>query len=85
MGSEREVTVRILAEKVLEVVEKRTGRTAGKVMFGEELADDPIRRKPDCGLAREILGWEPKVKLEEGLRRTVEWFLAIEVRQEVEL
>lgn len=36
--------------------------------------DDPVRRRPDITLARELLGWEPTVRLDEGLRRTVEYF-----------
>jgi UDP-glucuronate decarboxylase len=37
-------------------------------------ADDPVRRKPDITLARELLGWEPTVDLADGLKRTVEYF-----------
>jgi dTDP-glucose 4,6-dehydratase len=37
-------------------------------------ADDPRQRKPDISLARKLLGWEPKVGREEGLRRTIEYF-----------
>jgi UDP-glucuronate decarboxylase len=36
--------------------------------------DDPVRRRPDIGRARELLGWEPTVPLEEGLKRTVDYF-----------
>ncbi len=36
--------------------------------------DDPVRRRPDCARARQLLGWEPKVSLVEGLRRTVDYF-----------
>jgi dTDP-glucose 4,6-dehydratase len=35
--------------------------------------DDPVRRKPDTTLAREVLGWEPKVELRNGLQRTIDW------------
>jgi dTDP-glucose 4,6-dehydratase len=36
--------------------------------------DDPKRRRPDISRAREVLGWEPKIGFDEGLRRTVAWF-----------
>ncbi len=36
--------------------------------------DDPLQRRPDITLAREKLKWEPKVSLEEGLRKTIEYF-----------
>ena len=42
-------------------------------------ADDPCRRQPDIKLAREKLGWEPKISLHEGLAKTIEWFKQINV------
>jgi UDP-glucuronate decarboxylase len=36
--------------------------------------DDPIKRKPDITVAKEKLGWEPKVSLDEGLRKTIDYF-----------
>jgi dTDP-glucose 4,6-dehydratase len=36
--------------------------------------DDPTVRQPDIGLARGALGWEPQVSLDEGLKRTIDWF-----------
>ena len=38
------------------------------------IKDDPKVRQPDIGKARRVLGWEPKVSVDEGLRRTIEWF-----------
>jgi nucleoside-diphosphate-sugar epimerase len=37
-------------------------------------ADDPKQRKPDISLARSVLGWEPSIHLEEGLRQTIDYF-----------
>ena len=45
-----------------------------EIVYQEEMLDDPKVRQPDITLARKLLDWEPKVKPEEGLRRTVEWF-----------
>jgi len=43
----------------------------------ERVSDDPQRRKPDITRARNILGWEPKVSLEEGLRKTIAYFRSV--------
>ena len=69
LGNPAEFTVAELAEIVLEV----TG--SGSEVVHEPLpVDDPRQRRPDIGLARRTLGWEPTVPLREGLARTAEWF-----------
>jgi dTDP-glucose 4,6-dehydratase len=45
-----------------------------ELTFVERPVDDPTVRQPDIALARSALGWEPVVPLEEGLKRTVDWF-----------
>lgn len=47
---------------------------AARIEFKENTADDPHKRKPDITKAKELLGWEPKVDLREGLPRMVEDF-----------
>lgn len=69
IGNPGEFTMRELAETVRKV----TGCTSA-VTHMPLPKDDPKQRKPDITLAKARLGWEPKVQLEEGLRRTVEWF-----------
>lgn len=71
LGNPHEVTVLELAERILDITGSRS-RLVRKPMP----TDDPTRRCPDIGLARETLGWSPEVKLDEGLRRTVAWFEA---------
>jgi UDP-glucuronate decarboxylase len=73
LGNQDEFTVLELARKVVEI-----SGTKSNVVVGRPLpADDPTRRQPDISLARASLGWEPKVPLAEGLRRTIEWFRSI--------
>lgn len=69
LGNPGEFTVLELAKKVLAC----TGGDS-PIDHLPLPVDDPVRRRPDITLARELLGWEPTVRLDEGLRRTVEHF-----------
>ena len=69
LGNPQEFTIRQLAEMVI----KLTGASS-KLVFKPLPADDPMQRKPDISRAREVLGWEPGVELESGLRRTIDYF-----------
>ena len=69
IGNPGEFTILELAEKVIEFIGSKS-RIVNKPLP----MDDPTRRRPDITLAREKLGWEPKVELDEGLRRTVDYF-----------
>jgi dTDP-glucose 4,6-dehydratase len=71
IGNPGEFTVRQLAERVIEL----TGSTS-EIVSRPLPEDDPKVRKPDITRARERLGWEPRVQLDEGLRRTIEFFRA---------
>jgi nucleoside-diphosphate-sugar epimerase len=69
IGNPNEFTVAELAEMVIELTGSRS------TIINEPLpVDDPTRRRPDIGLARSVLGWEPVVPLRDGLVRTIEWF-----------
>jgi dTDP-glucose 4,6-dehydratase len=68
-GTEHELTVRELAELIVRL----TGSPAS-ITYVPRGADDPERRRPDLRRARELLGYEPTVDPEEGLRRTIEYF-----------
>jgi dTDP-glucose 4,6-dehydratase len=72
IGNPGEFTVRQLAELVLEVTGSRSA-----IEFRPLPVDDPRQRCPDITRARELLGWEPRVPLAEGLRRTIEHFRTI--------
>jgi dTDP-glucose 4,6-dehydratase len=70
IGSPNEFTMIELAEVVLEL----TG-AASPIVHEPLPVDDPKQRRPDITRARELLGWEPKVELREGLERTYRWYL----------
>jgi dTDP-glucose 4,6-dehydratase len=56
------------------LVNRLTGSKAGIVYEDYRIPDDPQVRQPDISKARRVLNWEPKVDLEEGLQKTIEWF-----------
>jgi UDP-glucuronate decarboxylase len=72
VGNPNEFTMKQLAE----LVEKKVASSSGAV-YKELPVDDPKQRRPDISLARSLLGWEPKVQLEEGLDKTIEYFRQI--------
>ena len=73
LGNPAEMTIRELAEKVIELTGSRS-----KVDSRPLPQDDPIQRQPDIAVAREKLGdWMPHVELEAGLRKTIEYFEAL--------
>jgi UDP-glucuronate decarboxylase len=69
VGNPQEVSMRELAELILTL----TGSTS-KLSFRPLPADDPQRRQPDITAAREMLGWRPRVRLEDGLKETIAYF-----------
>lgn len=68
-GNPGEFTIKELAEKIIDL----TG-SSSKLDYKPLPSDDPIQRQPDISLAREKLGWEPNIQLEEGLRKTIPYF-----------
>ncbi|KAK4507079.1 hypothetical protein PRZ48_000813 [Zasmidium cellare] len=78
IGSETETTMAKLAGIVVQrLAAQKLGRSS-RIVYKDAVEDDPQRRRPDWGLARRVLGWEPRVSLETGIDRTVAWFLAAE-------
>lgn len=69
LGNPGEFTVMQLAKKVI----KLTG-SKSKIIFKPLPQDDPTKRRPDISLAKRKLGWSPKVKLDEGLKKAAEYF-----------
>ena len=72
IGNPQEVTVLELARMVARIA----GRDDTEIVFMDRPEDDPMVRQPNIARAREVLGWEPKVPLEEALERTIAYFRA---------
>jgi len=69
IGNPSEFTILELAQKVIELTGSKS-----KIIYMPLPQDDPMQRKPVITQAKEKLGWEPKIALEEGLRKTIEYF-----------
>jgi UDP-glucuronate decarboxylase len=69
LGNPSEISILELAEKVFKITKSRS-----KIIFKPLPQDDPVRRCPNITRAKEKLGWKPKTNLEEGLKKTVEYF-----------
>lgn len=72
IGNPVEFTMLELAEKVLKLT-----KSSSKLVFKELPSDDPKQRKPDISLAKEKLNWSPKVDLDSGLIKTIEYFKSL--------
>ncbi len=70
IGNPAEITIKEFGEEILALV----GNPAAKLIYKPLPQDDPKQRQPNITKAREILGWEPQVSREEGLKRTYEYF-----------
>jgi dTDP-glucose 4,6-dehydratase len=72
LGNPHEVTVLQLAETIV-----RLAKSKSKIVHKELPVDDPKQRRPDITHAKQLLGWEPEVALEDGLSRTLEYFRTV--------
>ena len=75
VGNPREMTMLEFAE----AIQRLTGTTS-KIVHQPLPQDDPKRRRPDITKAQQLLGWEPKVSLDDGLRETIEYFRPLVLR-----
>ena len=72
IGNPIEFTILELAEKIISMTNSKSS-----LAFVPIQQDDPKRRRPDITRARELLKWEPKINLDEGLKKTIEYFVRI--------
>jgi UDP-glucuronate decarboxylase len=76
LGNPGEFTIKQLAELVIELTGSKS-----KLVYRPLPADDPTQRKPVITLAKQHLGWEPKIPLREGLTKTIAWFKSIDIKK----
>ncbi len=72
LGNPNEMTLKQLAKYIIKLTKSKS-----KIVYRPLPKDDPRKRKPDISRAKKILGWEPKVPLEQGLTRTIDWFRSV--------
>jgi len=72
LGNPSERTVLDLVQKIVELTGSKS-----QIVFFPLPSDDPVKRKPDIALAKKELNWEPKVDIDDGLTRTIEYFKCI--------
>ena len=76
LGNPQEYTMLDIAKKVQGMTQ-----TASQIVFTQLPVDDPVKRKPDITKVTKLVGWKPKVGLEEGLKKTIEYYKTINNKQ----
>ncbi len=69
IGNPNEFTILELAKKIIKLTNSKS-----KIIYSDLPEDDPMQRKPDISLAKNKLEWVPKIQIEEGLQKTIDWF-----------
>jgi UDP-glucuronate decarboxylase len=69
LGNPVEFTIKQLAEKIISLTDSRS-----EIVYKPLPEDDPKQRQPNISLAKQVLDWEPRVQLEEGLVQTIAYF-----------
>jgi len=74
LGNPEEYSVKDLAQKIIELTNSKS-----KIVFnGVFREDDPMRRRPDISKAKKVLGWEPRISVTEGLKKTIEYYKSLQ-------
>ena len=69
LGSTEEISILQLAKKITSIVQG-----SSKIIFKERLVEDVMQKKPDISKAKKLLGWEPRILLDDGLLQAIKWF-----------
>ena len=76
IGNPEEYSIKDIAYKIISLVNSKSS-----IVYKKLPSDDPKRRKPDIALAKELLGWSPKIGIIEGLERTIAYFKQLSLSQ----
>lgn len=69
LGSTKEISMNYLAKKIISITNSKS-----KILYMNKAEDDPIKRKPSIELAKKLLKWENKISLDEGIKKTINYF-----------
>jgi UDP-glucuronate decarboxylase len=72
LGNPNEFTISELAKLVIKIAGSKS-----EIIYKSLPQDDPMQRRPDISKAKELLGWEPKIQLKEGIERTANFFKSV--------
>ncbi len=75
IGNDNEITVNVLVNVILDLIKE----TKSEIFFHELPLDDPTKRRPCLKKARELLEWEPKISLHDGLKKTIDYFSNLKI------
>ena len=70
IGNPNETSIVMLAKKIIKLTESKS-----KIIYTKAVVDDPRKRKPDISIAKKVLKWEPSINLEQGLKKTIDYFI----------
>ena len=76
IGNPEEYSIKDIAYKIISLVNSKSS-----IVYKKLPSDDPKRRKPDITLAKELLGWSPKIGIKDGLERTIAYFKQLSLSQ----
>ena len=76
IGNPQEITINKFAQEICDLA-----NVPRQITYHPLPVNDPLQRRPDISLAKEILGWQPKISREEGLKRTFEYFKTLSIEE----
>ena len=73
IGNSNEISIIYLAEKIIELT-----NSSSKIVFRDLPLDDPSRRRPDISKANRLVSWQPKITIDDGIKKTIDYFIRLQ-------